>query len=102
MLVAVLLHSLFLHPEKCRVSGVEALEGTRVEGRGKENHNIGSLRFAFSLDTLPLTLSAPRHSSLDTRHFFLLHLDYQSTGAELELGARRSRTNVNNHPILIP
>ena len=35
-------------------------------------------------------------------HIFLLHLDRQSTGAELELGALGSRTNVNDHPVLIP
>jgi hypothetical protein len=50
--------------------------GSSTVGRRKENSNLSSLlvlcslRSAFILDTLPSTLSASCHSSLDSRHSF--------------------------------
>ena len=46
------------------MSGVEALEGN--EGRGEENRSFPSLLSA------PRPLVFTRHSTLDTRHFFLI------------------------------
>ena len=41
------------------------------------------------------------HSSLATRHSSLLHVDHESTGAELQLCALRHRTQMYDHAILI-
>ena len=48
------------------MSGVEALEGTRVGGRGEENRNLSSLTFFVSAPCI-----FTRHSSLDWRRIAL-------------------------------